>query len=442
MARNATGEVIEREGKRGTSFVLRFRAHGKRQFVTIGNSADGWTRAKAELELQNVMADVRRGIWQPPAPPPVAVAPTDPTFHEFASAWLAGKKPELRPLTAIAYEGELTLHLLPFFARHRLSEITVQEIDRYRQAKVSENEVRAAAIKAGRPLVDADGRILRPLAPRTINKTITRLGQILEVAIEYDHIDRNPARGKRRRLKVTAVASSHLDRVDHITALLDAAGELDLLAPRQRRHIARRAIVATLMFGGVRISELCNLRWRHVDLAAGRMRVGEAKTDAGLRTVDLLPALRDELSAWKARAPRCSSNDYVFATRTGGRPSKDNLRNRAIYGAMRRADQALEDADLAPLPDRLTPHGLRHTCTSILIALGKDPRYVMEQIGHTDPSFTLRLYTHAMRRENSELERLKALVDGVEWEQTGANPDLSDAPMAETPDPENAKSLR
>jgi integrase len=52
------------------------------------------------------------------------------------------------------------------------------------------------------------------------------------------------------------------------------------------------------------------------------------------------------------------------------------------------------------LPDGLAPHGLRHTYASILIALDKNPRYEMEQIGHTDPAFTLRLYTHSMERED------------------------------------------
>jgi hypothetical protein len=39
----------------------------------------------------------------------------------------------------------------------------------------------------------------------------------------------------------------------------------------------------------------------------------------------------------------------------------------------------------------------------------------MAQIGHTDPAFTLRLYTHEMQREDGEEQRLRALVDGAEW---------------------------
>ncbi len=94
MARAASGQVLEREGKRGRTFALRFRAYGQRQYVTLGTAEDGWTRARAEEELQNVLADVRRGIWRPPEP--VVEAPrAEPTFHEFASQWFAAREPEL-----------------------------------------------------------------------------------------------------------------------------------------------------------------------------------------------------------------------------------------------------------------------------------------------------------------------------------------------------------
>lgn len=388
MPRKAPGGVVTRKGKRGVTFALRFRAHDERQYVTLGTSSEGWTRERAENELANVLADVRRGIWQPPRAEPIPEAPVDPTFHEFASAWFEAKKPELRPNTIVAYGNELTLHLLPHFGRRRLSEITIADVDRYRNTKLSQGVLCAS----------------------TINKTLTRLAQILEDAVEYEHISRNPAKGRRRRLKAPRNTRTYLDRAEHITALLDAADELDKLARVDRRHIARRAIVATLVFGGLRISELCDLRWRHVDLAAGRLRVGESKTEAGIRTVDMLPALRDELLAWRARAPRTRPTDYVFATGAGTRPYKDNVRSRVVMPAVTRSSTTLEAEGLAPLPDGLTPHGLRHTFASILVALGEDPRYVMDQIGHTNPGFTLRVYSHGMRRGDDERAALLALV--------------------------------
>src|SRR5205823_6544991 len=85
MARPAQGQVVVRERKGGRVYALRFHAYGQRQFVTLGSSADGWTRARAEEELQNVLADVRRGLWRPPEPPPIFEPPTTvPTFLEVA----------------------------------------------------------------------------------------------------------------------------------------------------------------------------------------------------------------------------------------------------------------------------------------------------------------------------------------------------------------------
>jgi hypothetical protein len=56
------------------------------------------------------------------------------------------------------------------------------------------------------------------------------------------------------------------------------------------------------------------------------------------------------------------------------------------------------------LPAGLSPHGLRHTYASILVAVGKDPVSVMVQLGHTDSGFSLRVYSHMMRRDLGERE--------------------------------------
>lgn len=399
MARKPTGQVLERDRKGGTMFALRFRAYGHRQYRTLGCTADGWTRQRAEVELENVLADVRRGIWQPPAPDPEPAAPPIvPTFHEFATDWFEARRPELRPNTVAAYEYELTHHLLPFFAGHRLCEITIAEVDRYRAAKVRERE-------AG-----------RRLSNEMVNKTLTRLAQILEVAVEYGHIDRNPAAGKRRRLKVSRPQRSYLDRAEQIDALLVGAADLDR---NGRGGDWRRPLLTTLVFAGLRIGELCTLRWRDVDLAGGRIRVGEAKTDAGVREVELLPVLRDEL----VRLRMVAADDperFVFATSTGGCQNPSNVRTRTLARSIELANARLERDGLAQLPERITPHSLRRTFASLLFALGRTAPDVMEQLGHTDPKLTLRVYARAMRRDVDDAAALRSLA-GLEWAPVGTS---------------------
>lgn len=426
MARPATGQVLTDKRGRSRTFALRFRAYGRRHYITLGAASDGWTHTRAELELQNVLADVRRGIWRPPANAPTPQPPPDPSFHEFASQWYENSKSEWRPATRLDYHWQLTRHLLPFFKDHHLSQITIAEVDRYRQKKVAEARAIATAAEAGRPkseeYTDKNGvtrrRRTRGLSPASINKTITRLGQILEVAGEYGLIQSNPAKGRRRRLRAPAPSPVWLDSAQQIQALLTAAGELDrqALATGGREHRGgtayRRALLATLVFAGLRISELTALRWRDLDLASGRLQVRASKTDAGIRTIDLLPALHTELDAHKAQSTDTSPNAIVFASAAGTELKQSNIRRRVLDRSIELADRRLIAAGQAPLPVGLTPHKLRHTFASILIAVGADPGSVMDQLGHTDPGFTLRVYRHGMRREPGARERLAGLVAG------------------------------
>ena len=115
----ATGSVVEPGGKQ-RSWALRFRAYGKRRFVSLGRPEDGWTRERAEAELRHVLADVERGIWQPHELAPVEAPGESPSFHEFASEWLAAREPELAPKTLKDYRWALSDHLLPHFAKYRL----------------------------------------------------------------------------------------------------------------------------------------------------------------------------------------------------------------------------------------------------------------------------------------------------------------------------------
>jgi hypothetical protein len=60
-----------------------------------------------------VLADVRRGIWQPPSPEPQPAPAEEPTFHVYASEWVAGRRAEVDERTTEYFEWALSNHLLP-----------------------------------------------------------------------------------------------------------------------------------------------------------------------------------------------------------------------------------------------------------------------------------------------------------------------------------------
>jgi integrase len=417
VAARKQGEVKVRDWKAGRGYALRFRAYGERQYVTLGYEHEGWDWGKAEEELQNILADVRRGLWVPPQKKKPRGASEEgqpdqvPAFGPFATGLKADREGQVAEETT-KHEKWALGHLVPFFGDWALNEIDVEGVDEYRAFKAKESEVRARAIERGKPKRNDYGQILRPLSAGSINRTIDYLQWVLSIGIEYKRfgITENAAEGKRRRLREKRSAPVYIDSAAQVEALLEAAAELD--RDPHFELAEREAIVATFLFTGPRAHELCNLLWRDIDLAGARIFVGRSKTAAGLREIKILPILRDTLATYKAIAYRGNPEALAFPTLTGGKRDPDNLRTRVLAAVFKGADELLEGRGLVPLPRGLTTHKLRHAFASILVAVGEDPISVMRQIGHTDPQFTLRVYTHMMSLDAADRERLKALVRG------------------------------
>lgn len=396
MARRATGNVIPPKGRR-RSWAIRFHAYGERRYVKLGRPEDGWNRQRAIEELENVLADVRRGIWQPDTSNqgPVEMRP-EPAFVEFADEWVDVASPGWRKSTEEHYRWALKNHLLPFFGRHRLSEITVQEVDRYRGVKVRESKNRADARRNGHRL----------LSPRSINNSIRVLGTMLQLAVEYGYITRNPAFGRKRLLKEPKPTRSYM-QPEQVAALLRAAGRIDDEA--RKGDCRRRQIVLAMMaLAGLRISEVLDLHWRDVDWSGRWLEVAEAKTDAGVRRVHLTPALREMLLAYRARAPRRRPVDRVFATKKGKRDNPSNIRNRILPLAIKLANEELRSTGHQEI-GAITPHSLRRTYISLALAAGADVPYVMQQVGHSDPRMTLSVYAGVIASKADH----GAAVDGL-----------------------------
>jgi integrase len=308
-------------------------------------------------------------------------------FHRFASGWYGEIAPAVQPRTAEMFRWALSHHLLPFFKDHQLTEITVAEIDRYRTEKLVEHR----------------------LAASSINKTIRLLGQILDQAVERELLYRNPMWVNRRRRFVRAAPATrtYLSRAIHIQALLDAGEELDQEATHG--HRTRRAILTTLVFAGLRISELLELRWTDVDINQGRLIVRHGKTPAASREIEMLPALVEELGLlWGVR--RVTGRDLVFSGARTGAWTTPNVRKRVLRPSCQRANLRLEQAGAGTLPEPVTHHSLRRTFASVLFALGRTPPEVMEALGHIDARLTLRIYARAMRRDPGEVQILRALT--------------------------------
>lgn len=175
---------------------------------------------------------------------------------------------------------------------------------------------------------------------------------------------------------------------DELTTLLDdpRPGIVDDPEPRRLRDDA----VLELLYGsGLRVSELCGLSARDVDLAQSLVRV-TGKGDKE-RLVPLSSPSVVAIEAWQTRGRPLLAGPDTHALFV-------NLRGRAL--TPRDVRRVLDRRASAPV----NPHALRHTYATHLLDGGADLRAVQELLGHADLGST-QIYTHVSK------ERLKRVLE-------------------------------
>jgi integrase/recombinase XerD len=136
------------------------------------------------------------------------------------------------------------------------------------------------------------------------------------------------------------------------------------------------AIVHVLAFGGLRVSELCDLELQDIDLDHQLLHVRSGKGDKD-REVILDPQARTAVER------------YLALRLTAGRPSSRLF----PIGPVSVERMIRRSAEAAGISRRVTPHMLRHTLATSLLAGGMDIRYIQKLLGHASVA-TTQIYTH------------------------------------------------
>jgi integrase len=157
---------------------------------------------------------------------------------------------------------------------------------------------------------------------------------------------------------------------------------------------------------GMRRGEMAGLKWSNVNLDTGKLKVvntlqritgqglvnGLPKTERSRRSIAIGPDVIDLLHQIRGKqitqqleiGDAWTDSGYVF-TDAAGLPLDPNLMTRAFKKMVTRAG----------LP-KLTIHGLRHTCATILMEKGISPKVVSERLGHASPAITMDIYSHVL----------------------------------------------
>mgnify|MGYP002520089225 CR=1 FL=1 len=149
-------------------------------------------------------------------------------------------------------------------------------------------------------------------------------------------------------------------------------------------------IVLMLLYSGVRVSELLDLKKENVHLEEQYFDVICSKTENGLRKVPIADKLLPYYKSWYESCPEC---EYLLHTEDG---------NHFLY-------RNYYDSYFKPLMEQLninrTPHCCRHTCISMLAEAGVNQTIIKKIVGHSGAmTLTEKVYTHF---------DIKELVDAI-----------------------------
>lgn len=320
-------------------------------------------------------------------------------LRDAARLWLDGLEISgLERSTISQYRSQLRNHILPLLGAVKLAELSVPQARRFKDA------------------LRASGR-----SAAMSRKIMVTLGTMLADAVERGLAARNPVRDMKRIKRTTDEGRR---RKLHVG--------IDIPSPVEARSIIHsaqgrwRPMIVTLIFTGLRSSEMRGLRWSDIDfdnrILHVRQRVdrygqfGPPKSEAGTRSIPMPPFLVNTLREWKLACPprRLGAQDLglVFPNIEGRAITHADL---VIYGlipTLARAGLAQQAHDAAGKPilnrrgaptykGRYTgTHTLRHFYASWLInrkvdgGLELPAKIVQQRMGHSTIVITLDTYGH------------------------------------------------
>jgi integrase len=351
------GSIYQRADGRWVACLTLGYSNGRRQRKTYYAK----TQQDALAQLSRARHLVQQGL---------PITDERQTVGQFLTRWLEDyAQATVRPRTYASYAQLIRLHLLPELGRVPIGKLSPQHV----QALLNRKH--------------ASG-----LSPRTVQYLHALLRTALNRAVKWGLVARNVA---------LLTDPPRLPRT-----------EIQPLTPEQVQTLLRaiqgdrlEALYTVAIALGLRQGEALGLRWQQVDLEHGTLSVSEAlqringtlqlvelKTARSHRTLALPEVAVAILRRHQARqleerllaGDRWQEFGLVFGTRHG-KP----LIARNVFRSYQRTLQK------AGLPHKRF-YDLRHTCATLLLAQGVDPRTIMETLGHSQISLTMNTYAHVL----------------------------------------------
>lgn len=314
------------------------------------------------------------------------------TFKEAGEAWIANcKRRRLEETTINSYQQHLDDHLYPLWQDKKLSELT-----------------KITAQTFYEDLLEGDR------TPDMVRRVRIDAGAVLNYAKSKGWVGKN----------VIYEAPFEFSKRDARRPEMPTVREVqEMIARTVRAWEDWLAFTLTLVFCGLRASEIRALSWDDIDFSNDTItvkrradrwgRIGRPKSNAGTRTIPFPRATRDALKSWKPRCPSGKLN-LVFPSSRGTVQNQSNIMARYFRLMQLEAGIFVEVVKLGKEGKTTTRnrakyglHALRHFCASLWIEANYSPKRVQTYMGHASIKQTYDTYGYLFDLRDGDKEALK-----------------------------------
>lgn len=387
------GQIIKRGDNVWLVRIFRGRdAQGKRRYL---NKTIKGKKRDATDYLSQTLTAISTGTFVESSPL---------TIDAYLDKWLeAAARPRVTERTFESYEWLLKNYVRPAIGELRLSDLRpldIQSLYSHMAApKLKKGEAAQLGITYG-----------LGLSARSIRYTHSVLSSALKQAVRWRMLAQNPCE---------AVELPRMARREMQAFSPDEAASFLTAATSDPHAVLFAFALAT----GMRPEEYLALKWSDLDMQKGAATVrrtlvwrkgggwyyGEPKTARSRRTVPFPASILRQLSEHRRKQAEArlkagaqyQNNDLVFATSEGTPHSLRNLTERHFRPILKRAK----------LSASFRLYDLRHSCATLLLSAGENPKVVSERLGHASVVLTLDTYSHVLpTMQEAATEKLESLL--------------------------------
>ena len=371
------GQIIEK-GK--DKWLVRiFRGRDEKGVKLYFNKVINGKKSVAQKYLTGKLREKDLGVF---------IESSRQTLKEHLNNWLKMIRTRVAEQTYNSYETLLRVHIHGRIGQIRLSEIKIHDVQK----------VYAEMQLAG-------------LSARTVRYAHTVLSMALKKAVELNYIVKNPCDFAELPKQVK----------EETKAFSPEQASLFLHHSKNNKH---GLIFEFALMTGMRPEEYLALRWSDIDFSreivkvqralvwskGGGFQFGEPKTKKSRRSIPLSKSMFAKLKTHRKKqleyrfglGQAYHNLDLVFASEVGNPLHYRNI-------TQRHYEKILENAGLSE--EGFVLYSLRHSCATLLLSTGENPKIVAERLGHTSVKMTLDTYSHVLPdMQKGASDKLDALL--------------------------------